>query len=149
MRHKNSGIIGLIIIACLSISNCERSQTTTNNEEKPAIVEGGGGTRPTRVTLSAEAAKRIDVQTVPVSEVPIQGIPHKVIPYSSIIYDNQGQAWAYINPKPLTFVRVPVQIDTIAGEQAILTDGPPPGTQVVSVGVSELYGTEYQGIIEP
>ena len=43
---------------------------------------------------------------------------------------------------PLTFVREGVVIERIKGDHAYLKEGPPAGTQVVTVGVPELYGTE-------
>lgn len=66
----------------------------------------------------------------------------KVIPYSALIYDVKGDAWAYTNPEPLTYVRAPVTIDYIDGEWAYLSEGPAEGTAVVTLGAAELYGAE-------
>jgi hypothetical protein len=35
-------------------------------------------------------------------------------------------------------------IERVEGDNAYLSDGPPVGTVVASVGVAELYGTEFQ-----
>ena len=51
----------------------------------------------------------------------------------------------YANPEPLVFVRQPITIDYIEGDRAVLSDGPAPGTSVVMVGASELFGTEHGG----
>lgn len=67
----------------------------------------------------------------------------KVIPYAAIIYDLHGDTWAYTSPAPLTFVRHPISVDYIEGDLAVLTDGPPAGATVVTVGAAELFGTEF------
>jgi hypothetical protein len=65
-----------------------------------------------------------------------------VVPYSSILYDEQGIAWVFTNPAPLTYVRAQIEIDHVAGDEAILAKGPPPGTTIVSVGGLLLLGAE-------
>lgn len=71
------------------------------------------------------------------------GTLRMIVPYSSIIYDVQGQTWVYTSPAPLTFVRHLINVDYIEGDQAILLEGPPAGTSVVTVGVAELFGLEF------
>lgn len=67
----------------------------------------------------------------------------KVVPYAAIIYDVNGKTWVYAkDPNTLAYVRVSVTIDYIDDEEAFLSDGPPVGTEVVTVGGSLLYGTE-------
>ncbi len=70
------------------------------------------------------------------------GVKRIVIPYSAVIYDQKGDTWVYTNPEPLIFVRRPIVIDYIAGDQAFLTVGPPSGTKIVTVGAEELLGAE-------
>ncbi len=65
-----------------------------------------------------------------------------VIPYAAVLYDPQGKTWTYTNPGPLTFVREPITVDRIEGDKAFLSDGPAPGTLVVTVGAAELFGAE-------
>jgi hypothetical protein len=78
-------------------------------------------------------------------EVPLVGggAQRKVVPYSSVIYDLKGDAWAYTSPAPLTFVRDRIGIDFIEGDKAVLSLGPGSGTEVVTVGAAELFGTEF------
>jgi hypothetical protein len=71
------------------------------------------------------------------------GTQRPVAPYAAVIYGLQGDTWLYTNPEPLTFVREPVTIDYIDGDLAILAEGPPAGTVVVTAGAAELYGTEF------
>jgi hypothetical protein len=92
-----------------------------------------------RITLLPKAASRLDIQTGVISEN-LSG--RKVAPFSSIIYDLDGDAWVYTVTAPLTYVREPVVIEQVTQDHAYLTDGPPTGTRIVTVGVPELYGTE-------
>lgn len=71
------------------------------------------------------------------------GSPRKVIPYTAVIYDLAGETWAYTSPEPLVFVRHPISVDYVGGDLAVLSDGPPSGAAVVTVGAAELYGTEF------
>ena len=73
----------------------------------------------------------------------VGGDNRRVIAYSAVLYDANGATWVYTNPEQDVFIREPIQIDVIAGDEAILRDGPPAGTAVVTVGVAELYGTEF------
>lgn len=68
--------------------------------------------------------------------------PRLVIPFSALIYDIYGDTWVYTNPEPRHFLRVPVVVDYIDGDQVILVDGPAAGTTVVTIGVAELHGTD-------
>lgn len=65
-----------------------------------------------------------------------------VAPYSAVYYDGTGQAWVYTNPEPLVFERQPISVERIDGDLAILSDGPPVGTTVTTIGASLLYGAE-------
>jgi len=66
----------------------------------------------------------------------------KVVPYSAIFYDAQGNAWVYVNTKPLTYERETVRVERIAGQLAVLSEGPSVGTPVVTIGASMLHGVE-------
>jgi hypothetical protein len=46
------------------------------------------------------------------------------------------------------FQRADITVDRIEGERAILAKGPAPGTAVVTIGATELWGVEYGGIEE-
>jgi hypothetical protein len=95
-----------------------------------------------RVVLTESAAERLGIQT---AQVRVRGDQRTVIPYSAVLYDVYGETWAYTNVEPLVFVRHRVSIDEIDGDDAVLLDGPPPGTMTVSVGASQLFGTELFG----
>ena len=94
------------------------------------------GTSASTLTIANSVPVTDAAQTMPGSET------RKIIPYSAVIYDLSGQAWAYVNTAPRTYVRQPITIDYSQGAQTVLKDGPPSGTQVVSVGAAELFGAE-------
>jgi hypothetical protein len=77
-------------------------------------------------------------------ELPVSGsdATQKVVPYSAVYYDAKGAAWVYVSTRPLTFERRPVTVERVVGELAILSDGPPAGMPVVTVGAALLYGAE-------
>jgi len=66
----------------------------------------------------------------------------KVVPYGAVYYDAKGAPWVYVSGKPLTFERQRIGIERIVGDLAVLSEGPPVGTPVVTVGAALLYGAE-------
>lgn len=85
------------------------------------------------------AGQRVQVQFAMAGS----GADKLVVPYSSVLYDLEGNTWVYTVPQALTYERRPITVEYIEGEDAVLMDGPPAGTTIVSVGVAELYGTEF------
>ncbi len=65
------------------------------------------------------------------------------VPWSAVIHDVNGGAWVYERTSPRSFVRRPVEIRSVSDGIAVLGRGPKVGTNVVSVGVAELFGTEF------
>lgn len=76
--------------------------------------------------------------------LPVRGSsgPQLVVPWSAIVRDAQGGAWVY-ERKGNSFSRRPVLVHSLIGDWAVLERGPAPGTMVVTVGVAELFGTEF------
>jgi hypothetical protein len=141
MRHK--GLLALVLIGiALPLGGCGGAAEDESAGE-PARVEEVAGQ--TQVVLSAEAAKRLDVQTTPVRSAAGK---KTVIPFAAVLYDPNGETWTYTSPKPLVFVRHDISVDRIDGNRAILSTGPPAGTSVVTVGATEIWGVEYGGIEE-
>lgn len=144
MQRTGQWMLLVLMFAGLGTLACRDSGTREMIE--PAHVEHIEGTDLSRVTLTPRAAERLDIETAQVSETEVarsgDAAKRKVVPYASVLYDAHGGTWVYTNPEPLVFVRHSVSVDYIEGGLAILSDGPPPGTVVVTVGVAELYGTE-------
>lgn len=135
MKYMNRWTVIVLIVAGMILSACgPRAAEEATTEDGPAKIEHLDGAQPTRVTLTEEAAKRLDIQTVPV-----QGT---TIPYSAVLYDTEGKTWIYLNTAPLTFLRSPVTVDHIDGNQAFLSKELPADSKVVTLGAEELYGSE-------
>jgi hypothetical protein len=80
-------------------------------------------------------------------ELPFAGNEEKQkhVPYSAVYYDGKGVAWVYVKTKPLTYERQRIGVDRVVGDMAVLAEGPPVGTSIVTVGASLLFGTEIFG----
>lgn len=147
MRHRNRWLVALLIIVSLQLAACVQQADSTSrggegDANPPARVEPIPGSDFSRVILTEEAARRLDIQTGPMSDMQVGGTPLKVVAYSALIYGLRGETWVYTNPDPFTYIRIAVTVDLIDGDLAYLLDGPPSGTSVVIVGATELYGVE-------
>jgi hypothetical protein len=137
-------IVGVLIVAglvavLLSVRSDDSKDEASATE--PATVEAIKGTDLSRVTLSAQSARRLGIKTAPVTR---EGGRRTVIPYDAVLYAADGKTFTYTSPKPLVFVRHAISVDDIKGDRALLSAGPPTGTAVVIVGSQELFGTEYE-----
>ena len=143
-RDFQGPIIVIAIVAALQLSACTpATKPSTAGKNQPARIEKVDGSSISRVILTTEAAKRLDIKTDSVRNMEDGGRQRSVMPYAAVMYDLKGDTWAYTSPEPLTFVRKSVTVDSIKGDTAFLSEGPPSGTQVVTVGVAELFGVEF------
>jgi hypothetical protein len=131
-------LVPALVVAALGVSACNGGAGPASPDEPPVTVAAGQGTDPATITLNAQAVRRIGIQTKPV----VARSASLTIPYSAVVYDASGSAWAFATITPRTYVRSPIVIASIAGDTATLKSGPPPGTQVVTVGAPELVGAE-------
>ena len=69
-------------------------------------------------------------------------IQQLAIPYKAVVYDAQGKAFTYVSPQPHVYNRVPLTVDDVQGDMAVLAIGPAVGTPVVTTGAAELWGAE-------
>jgi hypothetical protein len=128
----------LVLAAALALGACSTAASVAI-DEPPITTEEIGGTGLWRLTLSASAADRLDVQTTTVEAA--EG--RLVVPSAAVIIDPDGIYWVYTNPEPLVFVRHQLESVEEHGLQAFFDAGPAPGTAVVTTGVPELYGAEF------
>ena len=147
MKFHYRWMMALLVAACLPLVSCKKmaKEADEEGEQKAATVvrqEEAHPDQPTRITLTPDAMKRIDVQTAAIQDVDVSGTKQKIMPYSALLYDTEGETWTFTNAEPLTYVRQKIKVDRIDGDKAILAQGPAAGTQVVTVGVAELYGSE-------
>jgi hypothetical protein len=80
---------------------------------------------------------RLGLETEPVSTS-----PQLSVPYAAVVYDGQGAAWAFAEVDERTYERMSLTIADIVGDTALLSAGPPAGTEVVTVAAAELVGVE-------
>ena len=144
-RQLRAACAGLVLIAgVVSLSACGEASSgydyETASHHDPAELEPIKGTDVNRVIIDAEGVERAGIQTAPIR----QNGQGTVIPYDAVIYNSDGKTYTYTAPEPLTFVRQEISIDHVVGDSAMLSDGPPAGTEVVTVGAAEVYGTEFE-----
>jgi hypothetical protein len=136
--------LGLIVVIN-ELSERELSEEAVAGPSEPARLEPVEGTSLVRVTLTSQAAERVDVKTVPVRGARAgNGTEQKVVPYGAVIYDAEGKTWVYTSPERLVFVRAPIEVERVDGRNVLLSSGPAVGTEVVSVGTAELFGAEFE-----
>ena len=144
-RQLRAACTCLVLIAgVVSLSACGEASSgydyETATHHVPAKLEPIKGTDVQRVIFDAEAAQRVGLQTAPIR----QNGQETVVPYDAVIYTPDGSEYTYTAPKPLTYVRQEIEIKRVDGDSVVLSDGPPVGTEVVTVGVDEVYGTEFE-----
>jgi hypothetical protein len=146
MRIRRTGMIAIVVVLALTLPGCKNDSAGEETGANDLVtLEPIEGSDVMQVTLSEEAASRLDIQTAPVETAgKTSGAATSTMPYAAILYDPAGDTWTYTNPEPLVFVRAPVDVIRIEGDTAMLSSGPPAGTEVVTVGAAELLGSEYE-----
>jgi hypothetical protein len=144
MQRTTRWIVLVLAVAGLGASACSGSPAV---EPTPnvAAVEPIEGTDLVRITLSAPAIARVGIATAPVAAA-TGG--QTAVPTAAVLYDTHGGTWVYTNTESGSYQRAPISVTAIKGDTATLSAGPPVGTPVVIVGVSELFGTE-TGVGDP
>ena len=134
-------VVCVLLIAVALLAACGGS-AETESKVGPAQLEPIAGTEWNRVVLTERASQRLGIETAPIREEQVEGTQMLVVPYAAVIYGLDGETWVYVNSGPLTYERQPITVDYIEDDVAVLTDGPPTGTAVVTLGVAELYGAD-------
>lgn len=145
MQRSQRWVVAAPMVVGLALGACQRTHEAAEHV-KPAHVEHIEGEEVSRVTLTPKAAERIGVtlDLVRDQRVARSGIVRKVVPYGAVLYDPTGRTWVYTSPDSLVFVRREIVVEYIEGDLAVLTDGPPAGTRVVTLGATELHGAEFE-----
>jgi hypothetical protein len=130
---------GLLLAAAVALTGCQASAGGADPElAEVATVEPDEDGGPGVITLSEPAERRLGMATTPVATDP-GGL---VVPYAALVYDTDGSTWVFVRQEPLTYQRTAVTVAGKDGDRVVLTDGPPAGTEVVTVGAAELVGVE-------
>ena len=130
-------LIVCVVAAAGPLAACSAGSVQAPAEE-PAAVEEIPGSELSRITLSAKAVERLGIETETVGG---DG-SHLTLPYAAILYDSEGKTWAYATPDENVFVRHEIVVDRVDGDVVFVAEGPPAGTEVVTTGAAELFGTE-------
>jgi hypothetical protein len=137
-------LAGVILAVVISSSIAFKSNSAAESSRVlPGRVEHVEGTNVNRVVLTTAAIGRLGITTQVIRDEPAPAGAHRVMPYAAVLYDASGETWVYTNTEPGVYVRERVTVDSIQGDRAVLSGGPAAGTQVVTVGATELYGTEF------
>src|SRR3954447_11092568 len=140
MRTARSyGIASLFVAAAGGLAGCQTvAGAKVDAADAPASVETAADGGPATLTLIEDAERRLAIETAPVG-----GAPGALsVPYAAIVYDAEGATWTFVEREPRVYERAAVTVRSVDGDQAVLSDGPAPGTDVVTVGAAELVGVE-------
>jgi hypothetical protein len=134
-------VLGCVIVVAVATSaGCAEIEVPLAEPYEPAYLESTGPDQPARVILTEEAAHRVALQT---TKVRLEDGDLEV-EHAALVFDKKGKPWVFTVVGPRIYVRAPVGIKEIDDELMILSSGPPPGTEVVTVGAIELWGTELE-----
>lgn len=106
-----------------------------------ATASGGPGVQGDSFVVSQAGAPTAATRD---PRLPRSTSQRSAVPYAAVLYDAKGNTWVYTTPSPLVFVRHSIKIEYILGDTAILSEGPPSGTAVVTLGAAELFGAEFE-----
>ena len=106
----------------------------------PAKVEKNASTGIAKITLTERGVERIELKTETVKPGPDGTF---LLPYAALLYDGSGKTWVYTSPAPRVFERQAVTVTKVEAGVVTANAGPPAGTEVVTVGAAELFGTEF------
>jgi hypothetical protein len=68
MQRSNRWLVGALLVAAIQLAACGQTSAPAANHSQPAKVEHIEGSELSRVVLTPEAAKRLDIQTAAVGE---------------------------------------------------------------------------------
>jgi hypothetical protein len=140
LRKAFQGFV-VAVAAAASLAGCAEIEVPLVEPYEPAHLESTGPKQPARVILTEEARHRVQLQTTLVK-------PHGAdvsVDQAALVYDQKGKPWVFTVVGPRTYVRAAVAIEEVDEDNlAILSSGPPAGTEVVTVGAIELWGAELE-----
>lgn len=143
MKHSSRWLTAGLLGVSMQFAACQHV-AESHKAEHPVEVEKIKGSDVNRITMTERALERIDLKTDKVREQQMSrsASTRRVVPHSALIYDPKGQTWVFTSPEPRTFIKHKVDVDYVEGDLAVLNDGPPAGTVVVSTAAAEVYGAD-------
>ena len=130
--------LAIAVGALMVGGGCGEAVSDEHVVDEPVSIAHPDGSETARLTLTAEAVERLGIRTerIEASRTAL------AVPSAAVIVDAEGGMWVYTAPEPRVFVRMPIDIRHEDGAVAYVADGPPAGTEVVTVGAPELFGAE-------
>lgn len=131
---------GLAVLAsALVLGACSEVESNVRDNQ-PYTVEGPEDAAIKTVKMDDATAALLPVRLADVRD---RG-DRKVVPHSAVIYNPDGESFVYTKPKAETYIRAPIDIVRVHGDDATLSKGPAAGTKIVTTGSAELLATEYE-----
>jgi hypothetical protein len=139
--NRRSSLLCATVILAAGLAGCTEVETEPSTAYEPSRLSAVAGSDDLqRVTFTAEGERRTGLETARVAR---RG-GRTVVPYAALIYDAGGNTYVYTRPKRRSYLREEVAVARVEGDRVLLSDGPPAGTTVVTVGAAEVYGAELE-----
>jgi hypothetical protein len=122
----------------LLVGGCAHIEEEDAETYQPAHLQPVENSTLKIVTFTALAAEQVQLTTVRATR---EG-RHTVVDHEALIYDGMGKPWVYTMTAPLTYLRAPITVDRVDDGLVKISRGLAPGTEVVTVGASQVYGAE-------
>ena len=131
---------GLAVLAsALVLGACSEVESNVRDNQPYEVI--GAEDAPIKTVKMEDATAAL--LPVRLAEVRQDG-RRKVVPHNAVIYNPDGESFVYTKPKAETYIRAPIEIVRVNGDDATLSKGPPAGTRIVTTGSAELLATEYE-----
>lgn len=145
-RRDVAALAALATSLAGALPACSRAdEPASAGHAEAARIEVVDGAR-SRVTLTPRAVERLGLQTAAVRASTAAGRSGRVrlsVPYAAVVFTADGRPWTYTAHPGHSFLRERLAVDSVHGDLALLTEGPPVGSRVVTAGAAELFGTEF------
>lgn len=133
-----SRIIFMTLLALLTFG-CTKSKSAYQKIQPAKVEKSSDSSTPPVVTLTVEAKARLGIEVVKYATAPGGNV---TLPLSSLLYDNQGKTWVFIESKENEFQRHDVQVVETHKNQISIRPSFSNSALIVSHGAAELFGTE-------
>jgi hypothetical protein len=133
---RKAAVALVAALLAMSPTACKQAEAVeTEHYQASKITPGEHGH--SVVTLTKLGAEQIGLETAPIEK--------NRVPYAALLYDGKdGQSYVFVNTEGLSFHREDLTVEKIDGDTVHLSDGPPNGTRVVTVGVPQIHGAELE-----
>jgi len=138
--RRGAGIALTLLLAGVPLLGACTNQVAEAAKVEAVKVEAIAGSTASRITLTPKATERLGVETAAVTAAPTK--TQLQIPSAAVLYDPDGTTFTYTSPQDRVYVRADIRLVRLSNGIAVLAEGPPVGTKVVTVGAAELFGID-------